>query len=67
MYIFTLKSVRSTPNKNLQPMKILIAKPGSTSYKFKLYDVGTMSVFYQATVDRIGDKQGKFQYCFESK
>ena len=38
-------------------MKILIANPGSTSYKCKLYDVPGMQVLYQATVERIGDRR----------
>src|ERR1017187_4037586 len=46
-------------------MKILIANPGSTSYKCKLYDMIDMSVLFQATVERIGDKQGIYSYNFD--
>ena len=45
-------------------MKILIANPGSTSYKCKLYDVEDMSVLFQATVERIGDEQGIYTHGF---
>ena len=45
-------------------MKILIANPGSTSYKCKLYDVQDMTVLFQATVERIGDEQGIYSYNF---
>ena len=45
-------------------MKILIANPGSTSYKCKLYDVQDMTVLYQGTVERIGDEQGNYSYGF---
>ena len=45
-------------------MKILIANPGSTSYKCKLYDVQEMTVLFQATVERIGDEQGIYSYNF---
>ena len=38
-------------------MKILIANPGSTSYKCKLYDMADMKVLFQASVERIGDKE----------
>lgn len=48
-------------------MKILIANPGSTSYKCKLYDMNNMNVLYQATVERIGDKQGIYSYKFEDE
>ena len=47
-------------------MKILIANPGSTSYKCKLYDSSNMSVLFQATVERIGDKNGIYTYQFEN-
>jgi len=46
-------------------MKILIANPGSTSYKCKLYDVDDMSVLFHATVERIGDVQGIYSYSFD--
>lgn len=45
-------------------MKILIANPGSTSYKCKLYDTSDMSILFQATVERIGDDQGFYSYNF---
>jgi acetate kinase len=45
-------------------MKILIANPGSTSYKCKLYDVPGMNVLYQATVERIGDREGTYSFSF---
>ncbi len=47
-------------------MKVLIANPGSTSYKCKLYDVSNMSVLFQATVERIGDSEGLYSYSFSS-
>lgn len=45
-------------------MKILIANPGSTSYKCKLYDTSNMSILFVATVERIGDKEGIYSYEF---
>ncbi len=48
-------------------MKILIANPGSTSYKCKLYETDDMSVLFQATVERIGDLEGIYSYSFGSK
>lgn len=45
-------------------MKILIANPGSTSYKCKLYDMTDMKVLFQSTVERIGDKEGIYSYNF---
>lgn len=45
-------------------MKILIANPGSTSYKCKLYDMDNMNVLFQATVERIGDANGVYSYRF---
>jgi len=45
-------------------MKILIANPGSTSYKCKLYDLPAMRVLYQATVERIGEKEGTYSFGF---
>ena len=38
-------------------MKILIANPGSTSYKCKLYDMQAEKILFQAGVEKIGDKQ----------
>jgi len=46
-------------------MKVLIANPGSTSYKCKLYETSDMSVLFQATVERIGDSEGIYSYFFE--
>lgn len=48
-------------------MKILIANPGSTSYKCKLYNMPDMTVLFQATVERIGDKQGIYSYSFDNE
>ena len=48
-------------------MKILIANPGSTSYKCKLYDMTNMTVLFQATVERIRDKQGIYSYNFDGE
>lgn len=45
-------------------MNILIANPGSTSYKCKLYDVPAMKVLFQATVERIGGKEGTYSFSF---
>jgi acetate kinase len=45
-------------------MKILIANPGSTSYKCKVYQVENMAVLFQATVERIGDTGGIFSWAF---
>ena len=45
-------------------MKILIANPGSTSYKCKFYDTSDLSVLFQATVERIGDAEGIYSYSF---
>jgi acetate kinase len=38
-------------------MKILIANPGSTSYKCKLYDMQGEQILYQAVVEKIGEAQ----------
>ena len=46
-------------------MRILIANPGSTSYKCKLYNVENMAVLFQATVERIGDKSGTYVWAFD--
>ena len=45
-------------------MKILIANPGSTSYKCKLYDMTDSTVLFQATVERIGEKDGIYSFNF---
>ena len=46
-------------------MRILIANPGSTSYKCKLYNVDDMAVLFQAGVERIGDAGSIYTYAFE--
>ena len=46
-------------------MRILIANPGSTSYKCKLYDVADMTTLFQATVERIGDATGITTWSFD--
>lgn len=43
-------------------MKILIANPGSTSYKCKLLDTDSCEDIFQAAVERIGDEKGIFSY-----
>lgn len=45
-------------------MKILIANPGSTSYKCKLLDPDTNDNIFQAAVERIGDSKGIFSYSW---
>jgi len=45
-------------------MKILIANPGSTSYKCKLYDADDMTILFEATVERIGSDDGIYSYNF---
>jgi acetate kinase len=45
-------------------MKILIANPGSTSYKCKLYDTTDMTILFEATVERIGSDDGIYTYNF---
>ena len=47
-------------------MKVLIANPGSTSYKCKLYDTSDMSVLFQASVERIGDLEAIYSYSFDT-
>jgi len=39
-------------------MKILIANPGSTSYKCKFLDMSTGEALFRASVERIGDEEG---------
>jgi acetate kinase len=46
-------------------MRILIANPGSTSYKCKLYNVDDMAVLFQAMVDRIGETNGTTTFAFQ--
>ena len=43
-------------------MKILIANPGSTSYKCKLYDSAALTVLFEATVERIGEQNAIYRY-----
>ena len=45
-------------------MKILIANPGSTSYKCKLYDASNMDILFQAIVERIGYDEGIYSYNY---
>ena len=45
-------------------MIILIANPGSTSYKCKLYDAESMKILFQASVERIGDNEGIYSYNY---
>ncbi len=47
-------------------MKILIANPGSTSYKCKLYDMQSMKILYQAAIERIGETGGIYSYQWEN-
>lgn len=47
-------------------MKVLIANPGSTSYKCKLYNTSDMSVLFQANIERIGDSEGIYFYSFDN-
>lgn len=39
-------------------MKVLIANPGSTSYKCKLFEMDTEKILFQASVERIGEDMG---------
>ena len=45
-------------------MRILVANPGSTSYKCKLYETSNMESLFEATVQRIGDAEGIIDYTF---
>lgn len=45
-------------------MRILVANPGSTSYKCKLYETDNMESLFEATVQRIGDAEGIIDYKF---
>ena len=47
-------------------MKILIANPGSTSYKCKLYDMSDETILFQAAVERIGDKNSRISWSFKN-
>lgn len=48
-------------------MKILIANPGSTSYKCKLFDMSGESLLFEAAVERIGDATGIYSYQFQNE
>ncbi|HDL19240.1 MAG TPA: acetate/propionate family kinase [Bacteroidetes bacterium] len=48
-------------------MKILIANPGSTSYKCKLLNMTDADVIFQATVERIGDEAGIYSCQFSGE
>jgi acetate kinase len=48
-------------------MKILIANPGSTSYKCKLFDMSDEQVLFEAAVERIGDATGIYSYQFQNE
>ncbi len=48
-------------------MNILIANPGSTSYKCKLYDTENMQVLFEAQVEKIGSDCGIYTYNFYDK
>ncbi|MBN2103351.1 acetate/propionate family kinase [bacterium] len=45
-------------------MKILIANPGSTSYKCKLFDMTDETILFQAAVERIGDQESPVSWQF---
>jgi len=45
-------------------LKILIANPGSTSYKCKLYDMADETILFQAVVERIGDQESPVSWQF---
>ncbi|MBN2029292.1 acetate/propionate family kinase [bacterium] len=48
-------------------MNILIANPGSTSYKCKLISMPDEDILFQAVVERIGDEEGLISYQFAGK
>jgi len=48
-------------------MNILIANPGSTSYKCKLIDVDSMQSKFEAEVERIGEEEGIFNYQYQNE
>jgi len=48
-------------------MKILIANPGSTSYKCKLFETDGMKMLFQATVERIGEADGIYSFQFQGQ
>lgn len=43
-------------------MKILIANPGSTSYKCKLYEMTDETILFRAEVERIGETDGLLKW-----
>jgi acetate kinase len=45
-------------------MRILIANPGSTSYKCKVFDADRWDVLFQASVERIGEARGIVSHRF---
>ncbi len=47
-------------------MKIIIANPGSTSYKCKLFDTSSMLVLFEASVERIGSEDSIYSYQFSN-
>ncbi len=48
-------------------MYILIANPGSTSYKCKLLDMNSLLTIFQAVVERIGEENSSYSYQFENE
>lgn len=48
-------------------MNILIANPGSTSYKSKLYNTETLKVLFEAQVEKIGSEDGIYSCSFHNK
>ena len=46
-------------------MKILIANPGSTSYKCKIFDKNTLAINFRMTIERIGDHESMYHYQFD--
>ncbi len=48
-------------------MKILIANPGSTSYKCKFYNAENMEILFQAVVEKIGQSDAIFRYAFKGE
>jgi len=47
-------------------VKILIANPGSTSYKCKLFEMDTEKILFQASIERICEKTGSYSYSSEN-
>ncbi len=48
-------------------MKILIANPGSTSYKCKFLNLDSSDSLFQAAVERIGESDAKYRFQFNSE